>query len=333
MNYGKIFRSRFFSHSPFRLVHDITYECNCKCMICERWKQIDSYKNPLTCEENFNMLQNAKNAGVILYVVEGGEPLLYRDLPQVLRYAKQLGFATTVITNGYLLKQRSKEILPFTDSIVVSIDSNDDLHDEMRGCKGLRQRAIEGIQQCKNSKTQVTINCVLCKHNTEKIDGMLMLSKELALPIIFQPMDIYKGYNENLGLTQQELRKTFSNIFDRKKEGYQIVNSYSYLQHLINNTRYVCHAPKCFTYVKPNGNIVSCCDITERVWGNVKNNQFKEIFRSKEFKTFCRTMESCNKCSIHAVIDTSLLYSLHPRSVIETIASEGSTLFSMKKNT
>ena len=301
--------------------------------MCERWKQTDSYKNPLTIEENVKMLEDAKNAGMLFYAVEGGEPLLHHQLPQILQQAKKLDFSTTIITNGYLLKKRSDEIAPFADSIIVSIDSNDDLHDEMRGLKGLRHQAIEGIKQYKNSKTKITLNSVLCTLNSEKIDGLLMLSEDLRVPIIFQPMDIYKGYNEHLRLTPQTLQKIFLKIYNRKKEVYKIGNSYSYLQHIINNTRYVCHAPKCFTYVKPDGNIVSCCDISEKVWGNVKEKRFKDIFGSKEYKAFCRTMEPCNQCSVYAVVDTSLLYSLHPRYLIENFASADSFIANMKKNT
>lgn len=319
MKYVKILRSRFFSHSPFRLVHDITYECNCKCKMCERWMQVSSYKNQLTTEENFKMLEDAKKAGMLFYIVEGGEPLLHKELPRILQYAKKLDFVTTIITNGYYLKERYDEILPFTDSLIVSIDSNDELHDKMRGLKGLRQRAIEGIKLSKNMKIKISMNSVLCTLNSEKIDGLIELSEDLTIPIIFQPMDIYKGYNEDLRLPQPELQKVFSKILEMKKEGHKIGNSYSYLQHIIRNKNYICHAPKCFTYVKPNGNIVSCCDMYDKVWGNVKNTQFKIIFNNKEFKEFCKKIETCNKCSVHAVIETSLQYTLHPRYIFENM--------------
>lgn len=320
MRFVNMFKSRFF-HSPFRLVHDVTYRCNCKCKICERWKKSLDYKNELTTEENFEMLENAKKAGITMYSAQGGEPLLRKDLPMILQYAKKLNFVTTVITNGFYLKERLYEILPFTDYLFVSIDSNDELHDEMRGLKGLREKAIEGIRSCKNSKTKITINSVICNLNLDKVEGLVELSEELAIPIIFQPMGVYKGYNEKLKPTQSELKKTFSKIIEMKKAGYKISNSYNYLQYIIRNKSYVCHAPKCFTYVKPNGNIESCCFIFDKVWGNVKEKKFKEIFEGKEFKEFYKKMENCNKCSVYAVIETSLVYSLHPRSLFENIFS------------
>ena len=319
MKATSILKNRFFSHSPFRLVHDITYQCNCKCKICERWKKSTEIKDELTIEEISNMLRDAKKAGILLYVVEGGEPLLHKDLPEILQYAKRLDFHTTIVTNGFYLKERYKEIIPFTDSITISIDAHDTLHDKMRGLNGLLEKAIEGIKLCKNSDTKMMINCVLCKMNKDKIEGIVRLSEELKLPIIFQPMDIYKGYNEYLRLTKSELQKSFSQIVKLKKAGFPILNSYQYLKYIINCKSYVCHAPKCYTYIIPNGNIVSCCDIIDQVWGNIRDITFKEIFISKDFKEFNKKMEKCNKCSISAVIETSLAYSFKPKYLYENI--------------
>ena len=122
-----LFKSRFISHSPFRLVHEITYQCNCKCIICERWKKSSNCQNELSTKEIFKMIEEGKKAGIITYVVDGGEPLFRKDLPDILQYAKQLNYITSVVTNGFYLKNRYDEILPFTDSLVVSIDSNDEL--------------------------------------------------------------------------------------------------------------------------------------------------------------------------------------------------------------
>lgn len=314
-----IWKSRFLSHTPFRLVHDVTYRCNCKCKTCERWKKSSNYSNELSTDEVFKMLEDAKETGLILYAAEGGEPLMRKDLPQILEYAKKLGLFTTVVTNGFYLKERHNEILPFTDTLIVSIDSNDELHDEMRGLNGIREKAIEGIQLSKNSKSKLIINSVISNQNLDKIDGLVKMSEELDVPIIFQPMDIAKGYNEKLRPTQNQIKKTFSRIAELKKAGYKIGNSYSYLHYIISNKQYTCHAPKCYIFVLPNGDIVSCCDVIDKVWGNVKGKNFNDLFKSKEHKEFCKKMEKCFECRVSAIVEISLLYSLHPRNLLENI--------------
>jgi MoaA/NifB/PqqE/SkfB family radical SAM enzyme len=288
-------------------------------MICERWKKASKYKDELSNDEIFKMLEDAKKAGIMMYVVEGGEPLLRKDLSEILKYAKELEYITTVVTNGYYLKDRYNEILPFTDSIVVSIDSNNELHDQIRCLKGLLKKAVEGIQLCQKNNSKIIINSVLCKINLKEIEGLVKLSKELNIPIIFQPMDIYKGYNEHLRPTQDELIKTFSKIYEYKKAGYNIENSYNYLRFIISKKNYICRAPECYIYVESNGNIVSCCDIIDKVWGNVKEKQFLEIFHEKQYKEFCKKMKTCNECSVSAVVEASLLYSINPKHILKQI--------------
>ena len=313
MDLFNILKNRFFSHSPFVLLHNITLRCPCKCKICTRWSKLSDYKKELSKGEIFKMLEDAKKTGFSIYVAEGGEPLIRKDLPQILKYAKKLNLYTAVITNGFYLKDRCQELIPFTDSFYVSIDAHDNLHDEMRGVKGLLDRAVEGMRLCKNNKTNISINSVLCKLNVNKLEGLVDFSEKLQIPITFQPMDIYKGYNDQLRLTQSEIQKIFSKIMKLKQSGYKILNSYHYLDNIINNENYVCYDPKVHIFLMPNGNVVSCCDKIDKLWGNVKTKSFNEIFRSKEFIEFCKKIEECNDCRSNLVIESSLLYSLNPK--------------------
>jgi len=263
------------------------------------------------------MLDDAKQAGVLFYTAMGGEPLLREDLPDILQYAKKLGFITTVVTNGYYLKERQTEILPFTDLIVVSIDSNDALHDTLRGVKGLREKAIEGIKSCKGGNTIIRIYSVICTLNVGKIDGLVKLSEELDVPITFQPMDIYKGYNEHLRLSITQLQEVFSKILNLKKGGAKIADTNQYIRYIQKQKSYVCHSPKSFMYIEADGTIISCMYLLNKIWGNIKENSLKKIFNSKEFKQFCKQGESCNLCSVTCVIEGSLLYALNPLFIAE----------------
>lgn len=268
-------------------------------------------------EKIFTMLEDAKQAGVLFYVAMGGEPLLRKDLPDILRYAKKLGFVTSVVTNGYYLKERHAEILPFTDMIVVSIDSNDELHDTLRGVKGIREKAIEGIKACKGGNTLLSIYSVICTLNLEKIDGLVKLSQDLDIPITFQPMDVYKGYNDHLRPSGAQLTNVFSKILTLKKAGHKISDSTQYIKYIQQQRSYVCHAPKSFIYIEADGTIFSCKDILDKPWGNVKDCSFKEIFHSDEFKEFCHQVESCNLCSVACVIEGSLAHSLDPLFIVQ----------------
>jgi len=288
MNIAKILKSRFITHTPIILSHRITSLCNCKCKTCDLWKRSSEVKDDLTKEEIFSLIKKAKDAGIIGYSVWGGEPLLRRDLPEILEFAKEAGLITMVITNGYFLKEKYKEILPFTDFLIVSIDFDDDMHDEMRGAKGIRKRAIEGIELCKNSETKIIINSVISNRNYDKIEGLLALSRRLNVMHAFEAMDITEEYfkpADSFRPTDDQLKSAFSKIIAFNKKGYNIYNSIGYLENFSKKKKYTCHFPKILIVVDAHGDISSCHNNS---WGNAKNIDFDKIFSNRDFKYFCK---------------------------------------------
>ena len=317
--YLKIFKSRFFTNTPLVLTHLVTSLCNCRCKTCNAWKKSPEYKDDLSKEEIFNMLEDAKEAGIICYTAWGGEPLLRKELPEILKFAKTQNLVTTVVTNGLILKERYKEITPFLDFLVVSIDSNDDTHDKMRGVKGVRERAIEGIKLSKKSKTKIIINSVISNRNLDKIDGLLRLSKKLEVPIVFEPMEKIEGYNEKYLPSKKELKKAFSKIIKFKKSGHRVGNSLEYLNLFFKKKTYICHAPKILTTIDTKGNVILCPYNSYKKIGNIKDKKLKDIFKTNEFKDFCKKVEKCNRCDVSCVIETSLAYSLNPLFLLDKV--------------
>jgi MoaA/NifB/PqqE/SkfB family radical SAM enzyme len=277
-------------------------------------------KDDLSKEEIFSMLKKAKEVGIFGYSVWGGEPLLRKDLPEILEFAKKMGLITMVITNGYFLKDRYKEILPHTDYLIVSIDFDDDMHDEMRGAKGIWKRAIEGIELCKGSKTKVVINSVITNLNYNKVEGLLDLSRRLGVMHAFEAMDITEEYFKPANAfrpTEDQLKVAFSKMIELKKKGYNVYNSVGFLENFSKKKKYTCHFPKIFIIVDAHGNISSCQDNS---WGSIKNTDFKKVFSSPEFKKFCKKVEACNKCNVACVVESSFAYSLNPYYLFNEVA-------------
>ncbi len=312
-----ILKSRLVSHSPLALAHHVTSLCNARCKMCDMWKRSPRHTDDLSREDIFAMLDDAKEAGMIGYIAWGGEPLLREDLPELLQFAKKKKFLTMLVTNGFLLAERCKEIAPFTNLIYISIDSNSPLHDEMRGLEGILKNAIDGIKACKREKIKITINSVISNLNLDEIDGLCELSKELDVPIVFEPMQIVSEHNRHLKATDEDLKVAFSKILKYQRSGYKIDSCTEYLQNFSKQKKYVCHTAKCYVTIDAHGNITTCSE--NKKWGNVKERSFAEVFDSMEFKEFCRKAEKCNKCDVSCVAEVSLAYSLNPRFVLGSI--------------
>ncbi len=90
---------------PRRLTVAITAHCNLRCIGC-RYGRDFMVGEQLSLDEVKGLLTDARSAGIELVRLYGGEPLLHRDLPAMVRHAVDLGLGTYITTNGLLLRQK-----------------------------------------------------------------------------------------------------------------------------------------------------------------------------------------------------------------------------------
>ncbi len=87
---------------------EITNICNLDCFFCHKTKR---QKKLLSVEEFTCLAEKIRPFTDYLYLHLMGEPLLHPDLGDFLTISKNLGFKTTVATNGFLIKKRAEDIL------------------------------------------------------------------------------------------------------------------------------------------------------------------------------------------------------------------------------
>lgn len=292
---------------PYILYHRVTGRCNLQCKICDAWK--GGSKNDLDLEIIKKMLYDAKNCGMRNYNIGGGEPLLRKDIGEIIRFAKGLGFYTHLCTNGVYLKEKIDEIND-VDYLFVSIDSLKDKHDFIRGKNGVFEAVLDGIKEVKRKKKHINIRIwtVLTKYNYNETDNLVKLAKNLDVGIEFSSMQIVRGYNEDLALNKKNIEEAFKKIKFYKKEGYVIGNTNNNIDILAYTKSFKCDFPKKAIMVKNDGTIYSCeYPLGEGLknWGNVRELSFNDIFSNVSFKGFVSRVENCNLCGIPCVLRLS----------------------------
>lgn len=111
------------------------------------------------------------------------EPLLSKNLSEMLKLSKDNGHSTKVTTNGYLLSKRAEGIAQYIDYLQISIDALQPLHDEIRG-KGFFERAISGLKDFnKLSNARVEINVTMAPINYQQSYDLLVLLDSLDVGI------------------------------------------------------------------------------------------------------------------------------------------------------
>jgi MoaA/NifB/PqqE/SkfB family radical SAM enzyme len=147
-------------------------------------------------EENFRDL---KKLGVKVIDFTGGEPLLHRQLPELLTLAKRYGMITTVTTNGLLYPKRAEQLRGLIDMLHFSLDSPHQAeHDQSRGVACF-DKVMESIQLAKTMGERPDILFTVFGHNVHQIKEIYHnICQPNGLVLILNPVFEYNGVGENL---------------------------------------------------------------------------------------------------------------------------------------
>ncbi len=290
---------------PFVMSHAINSKCNMSCKFCEYWK---ASGDEMSIEEIFSMLDDAKSFGIMYYNAWTVEPLLRKDLPDILKHAHEIGMITSLITNGKLLEKRVDELKDL-DYLSVSVDGIDS-YKEIRGIDF--DEILPGIKKAKDGrKNPLLMNCVISGKNLDDIDPLIHLAKELDVRISFEPLyefgGIDKGVWDEIGIKDMEkYQNTVQHIIEMKKQGYPIINSISYLTMVKNlTTDYRCHASDIILNVTADGTVENC-RVQRDALGNIKDGIENVWNSSKEMRKSISTQ--CEGCLFFGYVENSLLY-------------------------
>ena len=131
---------------PYMAELDITYRCNCRCEMCQRWK--DSRRGELSIEDYQGLAEDFDNLGVHQISVAGGEPLLRPDVFSIIENLAKRGMSVNLCTNGLLLQKYHDQICSSGATCVsISLDgATAERHDAIRGIPGSYRQIEEGIE-------------------------------------------------------------------------------------------------------------------------------------------------------------------------------------------
>ena len=130
-----------------RMVYlQLLYRCNFECLHCfhgERLKHSDAF-TPAEAISFLRLMRDDYAAEAVTLL--GGEPFVYRDLPQVVhRVKRQLGLQVEICSNGYRIERRLAEIAADLDFLRISLEGIGVTNDRIRR-SGSYQAALSALR-------------------------------------------------------------------------------------------------------------------------------------------------------------------------------------------
>lgn len=291
--------------------------CNNRCVFCAF--DYREYKFRFLETAKFKeVLKEISELGVksILYAGEG-EPFLYKDMAEVIKFTKENGIDVAVASNGVLFtRELAEKTLPYMTWIKFSVNAGtEDGHKKIhRGGENDFNKLIKNIEDAVNLRKKNNYDCalgvqfLLLPENKDEVVSFANLLKNIGVdylvvkPFISHPLSIFNkkdrfSYNNiDLVSLEKELCKISNdnfkvifraNVFgklDQAERGYK-----------------KCYGLPFFAEIASDGNVYSCGpNVGEEkfCYGNIYQNSFKEIWEGEKRKDVLKMVEclDVNKC-------------------------------------
>ncbi|NLI62501.1 MAG: radical SAM protein [Methanosarcinaceae archaeon] len=295
------FKPLFLAHSlyqmlvrkrPIAISHSVNSNCNLRCSFCNQWQNPEK---DISFEEVCNIIDMAYDFGIRVYNAWSAEPLLRKDLPDIMKYAKSRGMTTMMITNGKLLKKRAFELVDI-DYVSVSIDGPS-ATEKIRGLN--YDELVSNIKYVIESgvlNNPILMNVVVSSQNVYDIEDLVLFAKDTGSRISVEPVHMLQGADtsviKSLSLSDSERRYVFSKLLEMKKQGYPIIHSKTYLKRAIENKRKInCCINQSILGIDHKGNLYNC-RVHEKPLGNILEKGLKTVWDESS----AQRKNICNKC-------------------------------------
>ena len=160
----------------------LTDRCNLRCSHCWISPQFSEQRqNGIPIGPLKKAIRDAKGIGLQSVKLTGGEPLLYRELDELLYFLASEKLSVTMETNGTLLDKERLVVFQETgiSQMAVSLDAGSAaVHDAIRGVKGCFDRAVEGMRFLSESGINTQIIMTLQYKNRAEIPAVIELCEK-----------------------------------------------------------------------------------------------------------------------------------------------------------
>jgi radical SAM protein with 4Fe4S-binding SPASM domain len=169
---------------PYVVSWNLTYRCNLACEHC----YLDAGGTALVCTENFAdrselgteeclrvIDEIAAFAPECLTILTGGEPLLRRDILEIVRRAAERGLWVVVGTNGVRITENVARHLAEAGArgLSISLDALDpDRHDRFRKVRGAWQNTVEGAEILNRTGLPFIVQTTAGSHNLGELEAI-----------------------------------------------------------------------------------------------------------------------------------------------------------------
>ena len=289
---------------PLVLMLEPLFRCNLACAGCGKIDYPDEILNQRLSVDD--CMKAMDECGAPVVSIAGGEPLLHREMPEIVRGFLARRKIVILCTNALLLAKKIDQYRPHKDfNWSVHLDGDKDMHDKSVCQEGVYEKAVEAIKLAKSKGFRVSINCTL--FNTAEPGRVAKFFDDMnALGL--DGITVSPGYayerapDQQHFLNREKTKNLFRGILSRGKGGksWPFSQSSMFLDFLAGNQAYRC---------TPWGNPTRTVFGWQRpcyLLGEGYAETFKELMEETNWDSYgVGNYEKCANCMVHSGFEAS----------------------------
>jgi Fe-coproporphyrin III synthase len=287
-----------------------TFRCNARCHMCDIWQY------PTKPEEELPAHYYEKLPdGLGRLNVTGGEPMLRKDIVDIVGIATKKAKVVEVSTNGFFTDRILEVAEAYPNTMFrVSLEGLPALNDTLRGTKDGFDHALRTMLKLIDSPARdIGFSVVICDKNTEDLITLYKLCCALGVEFGNSVMhnswyfhkedngiaDLEKALSAEKEFIKALLQSNRSTLKMRIKDylrAYFNINILNHLEEKPNIMSGACCAGRDLFFVDPAGDVTPCNGSAKPwVMGNIKDNTFDEIWNSPKAAEVRTCVDGCDR--------------------------------------
>ena len=293
---------------PLVLMLEPLFRCNLACPGCGKIDYPDEILNRrLSVEE---CIEAAEESGAPIISIPGGEPLIHKEMPEIVAELVKRKRFVYLCTNALLLEKKIDLFKPSQYlTFSIHLDGLEEHHDRAVDQKGVFKRAVKAIELARDRGFRVNVNCTLFNNaKSEEVAEFLDFARDLGVEgVTISPGYAYERAPDQAHfLSRRQTKELFRDVFRRGKgRKWRFSQSSLFLDFLAGNQAY-----ECTPWSNPTRNVFGWqrpCYLLNEGYAP----SFKALMAETEWESYgTGNYEKCANCMVHcgyegtAVADT-----------------------------
>lgn len=279
----------------------VTYRCNAKCTMCNR------YKEPSKPEEEMGIEVIRKLPPMYFTNITGGEPFIREDLSEIVRELYKKSDRIVISTNGFFIDRIVKLAKEFPQiGIRISIEGLEETNNAIRGLENGYQKGYETLKTLKSMGLKdIGFGMTVQDKNAQDLVALYDISDELGLEFATASLhnSFYFVETNNIIHDRQKVAECFEKLINKllqsksPKKWFRAYFNHGLINYIYGQRRLLpCDMSFDTFFIDPYGDVMPCNGTKKKeVMGNLICQSWEEIWDGPKAEEVRRKVRNCDR--------------------------------------